>query len=260
MSEAADIVAAARAAEQDTPHLLARRWMLETHVGTLCTTLARRGVEGFPYGSVTPFAVDGRGRPYILIANIATHTANLKQDARGALFVRQPDTEGDPQAGWRVTYIGRWAEVDRDDLEWPELHARYVERVPAAHGYLETHGFQYWRLDELETVRFIGGFGKITWLKGERCLRDPHGGGLDEVVAGAIQHMNDDHAGNMVEMVRGLYGVDVQEARMTAMDRAGFFVETDGPKGLYHFSFGYEIDARSLRKAVVDVLKRARKA
>lgn len=253
-----EILAAARAAEAEAPHLHARRWMLENQVGTLCTTLARRGLAGFPYGSVVPFALDGRGRPFILIAGIATHTANLREDPRGSLFVRQPDTGDDPQAGWRITYIGTWAKVSRDDPEWDALHARYVERVPSAESYRATHDFAYWRMETVESVRYIGGFGKITWLKGTDCLRDPLGAGLEEAAPSAIEHMNTDHPHNLVEMVAGRYGTTVGSARMVSLERGGFLVQTAEPAGLYHFSFPAEIDADSLRQAVIGVLRDAR--
>lgn len=253
-----EILDAARNAEAGTPDANARRWMLETQTATLCTTLARRGMEGFPYGSVVPFALDAHGRPFILIARIATHTQNLRADPRGALFVRQPGLDDDPQKGWRVTFIGTWERVDDAHPDAAELHARYVERVKWAEGYRETHDFHYWRLADVQTVRYIGGFGEITWISGDRCLRDPGGAGVAEVAPGAIAHMNEDHAHNLLEMVAGRYGVQAASAEMVSLDRTGFLVRTTGPEGLHHFGFGREISGADVRLAVIDVLRRAR--
>ena len=234
----------------------ARRWLLETTDGTLCTTSAKRGLEGYPFGSVVPFALTADGRPFIFTASIATHSANLRKDPRGSLFVRQPDLEGDPQKGWRITVMGRWAAVDRGDPDWPELHARYTQRVPFAEGYEQTHDFSYWRMEHVDRVRYIGGFGKICWVDGAGILRTPALAGAERAVA----HMNDDHVENMREMCRGLYGIDPEDARMTTLTPDGFLIATRGPERLLYFPFGREVDETGVRHAVIEVLRRARVA
>lgn len=258
--ESIEVREAAAAAEREDPAADARRWLIEEQAGTLCTTMARSGMSGFPYGSVVPYALTPEGRPFILIANIATHTANLRFDPRGALFVRQPGLAGDPQKGWRITVMGFWEPVPADDPAQPELAARYAERIPASESYLEMHDFAFWRMRAIQHVRYIGGFGKITWIPGDRCERDPLGAGLRSAAPGAVAHMNEDHAHNLVEMVRGQTGQAPASAEMVGLDRAGFLVRTSGPDGLVYFSFGREIDADSLRVAVIDVLARCRAA
>jgi heme iron utilization protein len=266
---------AAEAAEAEDPAGNSRQWLLETVAGTLCTISSKGGLEGWPFGSVVPYALTGDGRPVIYIATIAAHTANLKADPRASLFVRQTDIEGDPQKGWRVAVMGRMEELVPEDAAEPrgswararltraeldEVHARYVEKIPFAEDYRLTHGFSYWRMGTIEKVRYIGGFGKICWFPGEGVLRDPGAGGIAEAAPGAIAHMNEDHNGNMIEMCSGLYGFTPESAEMTALDRTGFFVRTRGPDRTVHFSFGREIDAGELRPAVIEVLKRARAA
>lgn len=273
MSETPDATAieeAVAGARGGDPASSSRRWLLETHAGTLCTLAARTELEGYPFGSVVPFALDERGRPVIFIAHIAAHTANLRRDPRGSLFVRQPDALDDPQTGWRITVMGRWSRVmsedddadakgaptervSRDELE--RLHARYAERVPAVDRYDQTHGFAYWRMTHVDKVRFIGGFGKICWLGGDEVLRGPD---AVEGAAGAVAHMNEDHVENMKEMCRGLYGVDPGDARMTHLEPTGFFVETSAPQRMLWFSFGREVAGDGVRHAIIEVLKRAR--
>ncbi len=253
-----DQLAASEAARAEDPAGKTRQWLLETHTATLCTTSTKRGLEGYPFGSVVPFALAADGTPIILIARIAAHTANLRADPRGSLFVHQPDVAGDPQSGWRVTVMGQWVKVEDDDPQLAEIHARYVERVPASIDYHRTHGFSYWRMPKIEKVRYIAGFGKITWIDGAAVHRDPSGAGIGDSAPGAIAHMNEDHAANMKEMCQGLYGFEPDQARMHSLDRAGFFVQTEGPQRLLYFPFGREIGSESLRKSVVDVLIRAR--
>lgn len=253
-----DQLAASEAAQADDPAAKTRQWLLETHDATLCTTSTKRGLEGYPFGSVVPFALAADGTPLILIARIAAHTANLRADPRASLFVRQPNTEGDPQSGWRVTVMGAFEQVSADDPEFEDLHARYTERVPSAADYHKTHDFSYWRMPKIEKVRYIAGFGKITWIDGAKLHQDPLGAGLRDSAPGAIAHMNEDHAENLKEMCRGWYGLEPEAARMHSLDRTGFTIETDGPRHLLYFPFGRQIGADGVRGAVIDVLRRAR--
>ena len=274
-SEQAEIDSAAKTAKRvGDPAADVRRWLLETHSATLCTASARPKLAGHPFGSVVPFAVDAQGRPVILIADIAAHTANLKRDPRASLFVSDAHAVGDPQASWRVSIMGRFERIlpsgtdSRyaaeatliDPTEYADLHARYLERVPAAEGYIKQHSFDYWRMEAIDTARYIAGFGRICWVDGDDVLRDPLGGGLDKAAQPAIEHMNEDHAGNMVEMCTGLYGFTPASATMVGLDATGFRVVTESPAREVFFGFGCEIDAKSLRVAVIDVLKRARSA
>ena len=92
-----------RLARKGNPSRDVRKWLHKSHSGTLGTLSMKKGIEGFPVGSIVPFAVDGHGRPLILIARIAAHTRNLKVDNRATLFVHDPEASGDPQASWRAS-------------------------------------------------------------------------------------------------------------------------------------------------------------
>jgi len=264
--------APATATVADDPASLARRWLLENTSGTLCTLSTAHRLEGWPFGSIVPFALDEQGRPLVLIAEIAEHTRNAELDSRVSLFVSEPNRSGDPQSGWRLNLAGHLTrlraahekphrEAARDEVVSDEqlarLRARYIERVPAAATYAAEHDFFLWRLD-IERVRNIAGFGRIHWVDGTDMLREPAGEGVAAAKAGAIEHMNADHAGSMIEMTTGLMGFTPASATMVDLDRTGMFVQTTGPDRLLHFSFGKEIVARDIRHAVVDVLKRAR--
>ncbi len=254
------------------PAALARQWLLQTSTATLCTLSRAVGLEGWPFGSVVPFALDGRGAPLVLIAEIAEHTKNAEADGRVSLFVSERRDDGDPQAGWRLNLAGHLTRLRAaadsprrpsqreeivDDVVLETLRARYIERVPSSSSYAAQHDFFLWRLD-MERVRNIAGFGRIHWIEGKELLRDPAGGGVGAAKAGAIAHMNADHAANMIEMVGGLCGFAPASATMVDLDRSGMMVRTAGPERLLHFSFGREIEAKDIRHAVIDVLQRAR--
>jgi len=63
----------------------ARALLAAESVGVLSTVSVHRA--GFPYGSVTPYALSARGAPLLLLSRLAAHTKNLLADTRASLFV-----------------------------------------------------------------------------------------------------------------------------------------------------------------------------
>src|SRR6185503_12673883 len=210
-------------------------------------------VEGWPSGSLAPYATAGDGRPIVLLSEIAQHTKNLRRDPRVSLFVANPAPPGDAQASWRVTVLARARQIEKAEID--EAHARYSERVPSASSYFGAHDFTYFTLDPVR-VRAIGGFGAIHWLPGDAVLRDPLGAGLREVAAWIVAHMNHDHAEALRAIVAARTGTLPATARMLSVDRTGFLVQT--PEGLRHVGFGREVEASEAREVLVELTRAAR--
>ena len=182
-ADATDVesIAAAEATNRGTPSQDVLRWLHETHHGVLSTLTTEKAVTGFPTGSIVPFALDQAGRPFIFIANIALHTRNLKKDNRASLFVHDGLAEGDPQSSWRISVLGKLVRLNSgteasddpdaetiSDGEHEQLMARYVERVPKAREYAAMHGFHFWRMNEVDSIRYIAGFGRICSIPGSK--------------------------------------------------------------------------------------------
>jgi hypothetical protein len=79
------------------------------------------------------------------------------------LFVGDRSAAEDPQAGARISLLGRVAPLPAPDE--PDARARYVAVWPRAADYLTLGDFSFWRLD-VEEARLIAGFGEIRWLDG----------------------------------------------------------------------------------------------
>jgi putative heme iron utilization protein len=162
----------------DGDHLAnqARALLRSQRQGVLSTISVHR--PGYPYGSLTPYALSRRGAPMVLISALAAHTHNLLADARASLFVGTGDPAGDPQAGTRISLLGRFARVDADDE--PDARARYTQQLPRAAANAQTPDFQVWEMT-VEEVRLIAGFGQIAWLDGAVVVGDGyHQGGTEE--------------------------------------------------------------------------------
>ncbi len=236
----------------DTEHALAlgkeARLFVRAHQNGVLSTLSKR-LEGFPFGSVSPYVLDHDGNPVILISTLAEHTKNIDADPRVSLIVH-PCVE-DMQAAGRVTLVGR-AERLPDKAAFG---ARYLRHLPQAEGYFAMHDFHFYRL-MVEDVRYIGGFGKIHWIRPERYAPPP-APLLAEAEADILAHMNADHAHNLREYCRHVHGVDVLDAAMVGIDCDGFDVRADGH--LLRFDFPAEVrDAESARAALVDLARQAR--
>ena len=138
-----------------------REWIATaapTTPATLCTLLVDERAPGAPFGTPVPFALDGDGRPVIVVSALAVHTQNLRADPRASLVV----SEGPPH-GWRLTLVGSFHEAVGDDA----VVARAAhERL---HGSFGLPGFSPFVL-QIDHVRVIGGFGAASWLAGADVL------------------------------------------------------------------------------------------
>src|SRR5882672_11804094 len=133
------------------------RALLESErVGLLSTISVHRA--GFPYGSLTPFALSAAGAPLLLLSGLAAHTKNLLADPRACLFVGDRTAAEDPLAGARVSLLGRAIHVDEPDVA--DARARYVARHPKAEAYFQLKDFALWLL-HVEEARLISGFGSM---------------------------------------------------------------------------------------------------
>lgn len=228
---------------------------------TLCTLAAEPGIEGFPFGSLTPFALRADGTPFVFLSAIAQHTKNLGRDPRCSLFVRDPAAaavaSGDAQASWRFTVVARASRIAAGGAELEELSARYAARVSGSPAYAETHDFSFWALEPLR-IRAIGGFGAIRWEEPSALRVDPLGKGWREGAAFVIEHMNADHEDALRDIIAARVGERPGRARITAVETAGFLVRTQSPDGLHYVAFGRDVAAQEARDVFVALARAAR--
>jgi len=148
-----------QAPDGEPGHAEVRSLLEAESVGLFSTLSVHRA--GFPYGSLTPFALSARGAPLLLLSGLAAHTKNLLADPRACLFVGDRTATEDPLAGARASLLGRAVRVGGADTG--EARARYVARHPRAEAYFELRDFALWEL-VVEEARLISGFGSMRWL------------------------------------------------------------------------------------------------
>lgn len=237
-------------------NLEARKFLRSTHSGILSTHSAR--CEGYPFGSVAPFVLDHNCQPIILISNIAEHTKNIALNPKVSLLVFAGGE--DLQANSRLTLLGEavkiFKEVDAD------LRSRYLRYLPQAASYFDMHDFSFYRI-HIHQARYIGGFGKMSWLSDVDLFSDmtSESAVLASQETAIIEHMNADHAENLLNYCKHFHHLDADHAQMLGIDCDGFDVDAriGDTSTILRFDFDQQIhDAQSARAALVAMAKAAK--
>ncbi len=235
-------------------HAVSTRTMLAHAEQGVLSTLDRD--TGHPYGSVVEIGAGPDGDPVLLLSDLAEHTKNFRADARASLCVTDPTAGPRPLALQRATLVGEITRMDEPGA-WRE---RYLEAHPSAHNYVDFDDFAFWRL-EVARVRYIGGFGRMSWLDAPD-FRDADPDLLADSAVGVIEHMNDDHADALVDYAAGLAGIDdARAAKMVGIDHLGFDMEVETSDGLTRTRIAFDppIDnPGQVRHRMVDLVQEAR--
>jgi len=226
-----------------------------SRIGTLSTLSLRQ--PGFPFGSVTAYALDDRGRPLLLLSALAMHTQNLRADPRASLLVAEEDTGRDPLGAGRLTLLGEASPVPAEDAG--AARELYLERQPDARSWIDFSDFGLYRLDPVD-VYYVGGFGVMGWITAAdyaAAAADPLAGSA----AGILGHVNEDHADALVLLARHFAGQPAEEATMTRVDRLGFHLRLKAA-GRFHgcrIAFLREVtSADEAREVLVEMVGQAR--
>lgn len=210
---------------------------------------------GHPFASLVNVATDSDGAPVILVSRLSTHTANLEADPRASVLLAATG-KGDPLAYPRLTLIGSFSRVPRDDRNEPRLRRRFLAQHPKAELYAGFGDFSFWRL-EVVSAHLNGGFARAADLKAAEVLTDISGADdLIEAEAGAVAHMNADHAGAVRLYATKLLGAQDGAWRLTGLDPEGLDLACGD--AMTRLSFHQRVaTAQQLRKVLVDLAARA---
>jgi heme iron utilization protein len=209
-------------------------------------TISRR-LNGYPFASAVPFALDYDANPVMLLSRLAEHTKNIAADERTSLMVYEPGPE--VQSVARLTLSGPCRRI----AERSEIEPRYLRLFPNAAELLELD-FDFYRITPV-AVRYIGGFGSIHWLPAD-ALRPP-AGSIHEIEAGVIEHMNAEHQAALRGYCRHLHAIDPRDVAMVGLDCDGIDVRADGERLRIDFPAPVH-DAGSVRAALAALAQESR--
>jgi heme iron utilization protein len=235
------------------PKSIAKELLRTTRAGSLAT-LDRN--TGHPFASLVNVATDVDGAPLILISRLSTHTANLEADGRASLLLASSG-KGDPLAHPRLTILGTFMQIARDDAIEPRLRRRFLCRHPKSELYAGFADFSFWRL-QTAAAHLNGGFARAADLKAADVIIDvTDAESLIAAEAGAIAHMNEDHAEAVHLYATRLLGAEDGRWRLTGLDPEGLDLALGD--ATLRLPFPQRItDPQALRKAVVELAAEAR--
>jgi heme oxygenase (biliverdin-IX-beta and delta-forming) len=232
---------------------IAKALLRATRAGAL-GTIDRN--TGHPFGSLVNVATDVDGSPLILVSRLATHTANLEKDGRASLLLVSAG-RGDPLAHPRLTVLGTFAPVGRQDAAEPRLRRRFLARHPKSELYAGFADFSFWRLSVV-SAHLNASFARAADLKADdlmTAVSDAHA--LVDAEADALAHMNADHAEAIGLYATKLLGADDGSWRLTGIDPEG--IDLAQSDATLRLPFLQRVTtAEALRKALVDLAAQAR--
>jgi putative heme iron utilization protein len=199
---------------------MARRLLRSVDSGILSTMSME--IPGYPFGSLTPYAMTHEGRVAVYVSEIAQHTRNMRGDPKVCLTVTEGSGTENQQALGRVTVVGDAREVPADLKV--VVGERYFSLFPEAREYAGTHDFLFYWV-EPRRVRYIGGFGRIFWVEAEDWIVPTPAWGTDE--QSIIEHMNTDHADAVVNIARQHEAREARRAELVSLDAEGFHLRAD---------------------------------
>lgn len=232
---------------------IAKALLRSTRAGTLAT-IDRN--TGHPFASLVNAATDVDGSPLILVSRLSTHTANLENDGRASLLFASVG-RGDPLAYPRLTVLGTFTPVARQDPRDSRLRRRFLARHPKSELYAGFADFSFWQL-EIVSAHLNGGFGRAADLKASDVVTDLTGAeNLVEAEASAITHINNDHAEAVRLYATKLLGAEDGAWRLTGLDPEGLDLALGD--ATLRLPFPQRVaTSEELRTVVVDLAKKAR--
>ena len=199
------------------PLEVAKSLLRTTRAGTLAT-LDRN--SGHPFASLVNVATDIDGAPLILVSKLATHTANLEVDGRASLLLAETG-KGDALAHPRLTVLGTFAPIAREAADELRIRRRFLARHPKSELYAGFGDFAFWRMSVV-SAHLNGGFARAADLTAADVLTDvADAAALIEAEAGAISHMNADHADALRLYASKLLGAPDGDWRCVGIDPDG---------------------------------------
>lgn len=250
-----DVAPLARNGRRRTPAEEARTLVAANGSGTLATL----SEDGTPWASLVTYGTLSDGSPVLLLSTLAEHGRNLIENRQASLMVQDPNHEGEPLAGGRVTLAGRAVRPEEHALG-EDARRVHLEAVPSAEMYADFNDFSFWIL-QVERARWVGGYGRMDTTYTEdysQAAPDP----VHPHAAHAVRHMNEDHADALLDMARSLAGVgEATSAECVFADRYGLdlaITEPSGRQGV-RIEFAEPVtEPDGLRAATVELARRAK--
>lgn len=194
----------------------ARRLLRAHRYGALCT-LSKK-LDGYPFGSITPYLADHDGSLLIYISALAEHTRNIENDPRVSLITHN---QRDPaiQMQGRVTVAGNAHRL----IDQQQPAARYLRHFPEA-ADLMLLDFSFYRIHPV-AIRYIGGVGRIHWVNVE-AYAVAQAAIFARQEEASLLEINAHQQGAVHRLLQQVHGVEESDAKVVSLDCDGLAVRS----------------------------------
>jgi len=178
--------------ELPSPPVAVRNLMELARFGQLCTMMSgmQHRRDGYPFGTVVDFAIDGAGMPILSLSPLAIHARNIIENPRCTLIVHMPGWTGLSDA--MVTMFGDVRPLPRSMQAVAHDVFAAKHRTAAGHEPIVSTTSQYFRMDHIVDIYFVGGFGTVQWLSGDEYVSaQPDSVVLDRPPTRVLQELTD---------------------------------------------------------------------
>ncbi len=201
----------------DEARLLSKKLIRTARSGALATNGAE---DGMPFSSLVSVGTDLDGTPVILTSQLSVHTRLLAADPRCSLLLSAIG-KGDPLAHPRLTLLAEAERLEPGSEKAQAVRGRYLRQHPKAALYVDFPDFAFWRLN-VAWGSLNGGFGRAYRMAREDLLIDLSAfPDFADFEAGAVEHMNEDHAEAVALYATRLCGGKEGAWRLTGIDPEG---------------------------------------
>lgn len=237
----------------DEARVLAKRLLRTARSGALATLGAENGL---PFASLVAVGTDLDGSPVILTSQLSLHTRLLGMDPRCSLLVSAIG-KGDPLAHPRLTLLAQAERIEPGSDKAQAVRRRYLLQHPKAALYVDFPDFAFWRLNVV-AGSLNGGFGRAYRMAAEDLLTDLSAfPDFAEREAGAVEHMNADHAEAVALYATKLCGAKDGAWRLIGIDPEGLQLALGDE--LVRLTFPTPLKGpEDLRSRLVELAKEAR--
>ena len=235
------------------PEAEAKRLLRATRAGALATLDG----SGDPFVSLVTVATAPDGSPLLLLSQLASHTRHLDKDARVSLLLADSG-DGDPLTHPRMTITGVAEKLDDPETRIPAKW-RFLAKHPKAALYADFADFSFWRI-AMEQVHLNGGFARAARFPAKRIITPVEAAEpLLASEAGAIAHMNGDHADAVSLYAEVFAGQPAGAWHVTGIDPDGLDLAFEDRTARIPFP-ALVTSTAQLRKVLVELAKTARES
>tara|TARA_B100001027_G_scaffold9752_1_gene6101 strand:+ start:281 stop:1012 length:732 start_codon:yes stop_codon:yes gene_type:complete len=208
--------------------------------------------EGYPFGSFVTYVSGWDRTTFLYLSDLADHTKNLKKDHKSCITIFKKNESGDVQNSARLTLIGDLKKVP--DKIYESCKDRFHNFFPESKVYEQMHDFNFYQISVTQ-ARWIGGFGKISWLDPKNWMNV----GIDWINSekAMIDHMNNDHLNTIKSALSAVHGVKDPEARMIGLSIDGYYILSKGK--FYFIKFDVPVfTSKGYRNVLIELSKKYR--